>query len=352
MGLFQPLRLGMGGAIPAMLLFFLLPPAFFGQSRLLTLHDPVKQRLPQPFGGPLAVLGDLDGDGIREILVGSPYEFQKGAVYLFSGRTGRLLFQSAGTIFNESFGTAVADAGDVDADGISDFLVGDAEDGPLDEYIGSVCLFSGRTGRVLRRLTGLGSQAFFGTDVPGVGDVNFDGHADFMVSASGDDAGGRDAGSATVFSGIDGSVLFTFYGAAPGAELACTASAGDVNGDGEPDFLVGEGGGGVARVYSGRDGSLLFTLQAPQDYTLLGTSIRAFDDLNGDGISEFLASAPKDAAGEVRDGGLDRGLRLGARQDPAALRRAPVRAPFPLVSGGGSLHLPPVPGAPPLPQLT
>ena len=103
---------------------------------------------------------------------------------------------------------------------------------------------------------------------PVAGDVNGDGKPDFIVGAHQADPGGRaDAGSAYVYSGADGSLLYQKDGGATGDNFGLSVStAGDVNGDGKADFIVGAHGAdpggradaGSAYVYSGADGSILY----------------------------------------------------------------------------------------------
>ena len=109
-----------------------------------------------------------------------------------------------------------------------------------------------------------------GSSVSGAGDVNGDGFADLIVGAPCDDNNGFRSGSARVYSGIDGNVLYTFDGDDVGDRLGSSVSgAGDVNGDGFADLIVGAGES--ARVFVG-EGS------APEP--LLG-------DVNTDGDVSF-----------------------------------------------------------------
>ena len=137
-------------------------------------------------------------------------------------------------------------AGDVNGGGFADLIAG----APLDDNngvsSGSARVFSGSDGSVLYTFNGDAVQDFFGTSVSGVGDVNSDGFDDFIVGA-----GAR----TRVFSGSDGSVLYNFDG-----RSGSVSGAGDVNGDGFDDLIVGENGT-PARVFSGSDGSLIYNLQ-------------------------------------------------------------------------------------------
>ena len=143
---------------------------------------------------------------------------------------------------------------------------------------------------------------FFGWSVSGAGDVNGDGFADLIVGAWGDDNNGEASGSARVFSGSDGSVLYNFDGDSAGDSLGLSVSgAGDVNGDGFADLIVGapsddnngEASGSV-RVLSGFDGSVLYNFNGDSASTGLGSSVSGAGDVNGDGFADLIAGAEGD----------------------------------------------------------
>ena len=115
----------------------------------------------------------------------------------------------------------------------------------------------------------------------GAGDVNLDGTPDLIVGAFNDDNNGSDSGSARVFSGATGGVLFTFDGDSASDLFGHSVSgAGDVNGDGYADLIVGaygddNNGSGSARLFSGQTGTVIHT----------------FD---GDGFADVIVAAPID----------------------------------------------------------
>ena len=162
---------------------------------------------PSSFGGAVAAPGDLDGDGCADVLAaGHCTTFTgktcDGEVVLFSGKTGAELHRWQGLSDDEKFGFRVDALGDLDGDGFSEILVGahGAFDGD-----GRVYLFSGRTRRLLylheEHHT---EQDVFGWAARGVGDVNQDGIPDYGVGAKGyQNSDGDYIGRLYVFAGND-----------------------------------------------------------------------------------------------------------------------------------------------------
>jgi len=202
------------------------------------------------FGSSVAGAGDVNWDGFADIVVGARWadpggQTLAGQATVYSGKDGSVLYTFNGSVAREYLGCSVAGAGDVNKDGLSDILVGAFGACPGGRrYAGQATVFSGMDGSVLRTFNGLAAADNLGTSVAGAGDVNRDGFPDLLVGASGASPGGRTfAGQATVFSGKDGSVLHTFNGLAHGDAFGCSvAGAGDVNRDGFPDFIVGAAG--------------------------------------------------------------------------------------------------------------
>ncbi len=263
-------------------------------------------------GFSLADAGDVDGDGVDDLLAGAPAAWDgsgygPGAALLFSGATGRLLLQVELDPFPWEFGYAVAGLGDVDGDAVPDFAVGAPGLDLWDRYDSGACfVYSGRTSALLYRVDGRASYERLGEAVAGAGDVDGDGRGDLLVAAPGFwsyqehyvelHSPARGAGRERY------STLWDGFAAA-------IAGGADLDGDAVPDFAIGHTRWqnsnwdltGAVFVYSGASRELMWTWEGSEDGAKLGGSL-AFGDVSGDGYPDVLA---------VRAGHYDRLVAFG-----------------------------------------
>lgn len=282
-------------------------------SRLLTLHG---DDFSEQYGGSVCGLGDVDGDGFPDVAVGDRFSDHNGEhcgrVWVYSGRGGAVLHAFDGSSVFDGFGFEVACAGDVDGDGLPDVLSGSPKD------LGYARVFSGRDGSLLLEVAGTGAWDSFAQSLAGLGDVDHDGHGDFAVGAAAADPHGVSSGLVRIYSGADGAVLFGFEGSEAFQGFGWSVgAAGDVDADGCPDLIVGAPEArsaqgtptGRAWVYSGCDGALLHAFVGTQEFGYFGASVTGLDDVDGDGFGDLAVGAPFEGAdGRVhvlsgRDGG-------------------------------------------------
>jgi FG-GAP repeat/FG-GAP-like repeat len=300
------------------------------------------------FGLSVAAAGDVNGDGYGDLIVGANLyddgELNEGAAFVFLGSASGIVASNAagaqmimtGNQADANFGVSVASAGDVNGDGYADVVVGASsfDSGELNEgaafvYIGSslgILLTLTNPQGAATTLQGNQAAAGFGIGVASAGDVNGDGYADVVVGAYNYDAGESEEGAAFVFAGSAsgvasagaGSAVTTLQGNQASARFGWSvASAGDVNGDGYADVVVGaylfdsgesdEGAafvfvGSAAGVASGNPASAAATLQANQGSAALGFSVASAGDVNGDGYADVLVGSPSYDLGEVNEG--------------------------------------------------
>lgn len=261
-----------------------------GQAQLSTLHS-FRSGFPGAEGGwagPGATAfesaGDVDADGHADIIVGLP--MISGLVRVYSGKNGAILHQFEAPLGEGGFGQAVASAGDVDGDGRADLIVGSG---------GMARVYSGATGALLWMQQGPISS--FGFSVSSAGDLNGDGNDDVLVGSG--VYFSPSAGGVWAYSVRDGALLLSIAAPLPGTNFGVSVSGGhDLDGDGVPDLIVGddrdgEGGqsAGAVWVFSGATGGVIHKFKGGAPYTKLGFSVDTLGDLDGDGRREVLATS-------------------------------------------------------------
>jgi hypothetical protein len=242
------------------------------------------------FGWIARDMGDVDHDGANDFVTSAPTKYVGGAnagrVSVYSSRTGKLLWSADGKP-DEQLGTGVESAGDVDGDGIQDVIAGAP-------YSGKAYVYSGRDGHTLFTLRAENDSDAFGQHVSSAGDVDHDGHADFLVGAPQNKAGGRGAGRAYLYSGKDGHLLLTLTGERAGDAFGSTVGGYS---DSTRTFIVigapaaGSGKTGRTYVYEGLSKKPKFIIESDSTGRALGAMfVSVVGDVNGDGVPDVYAS--------------------------------------------------------------
>ena len=251
-------------------------------------------------GETVAGVGDVNGDGFSDVLVGAPDasdgQTNEGLVYFYQteatglSATPQILQQN---VANGDFGQAISAAGDVNGDGYGDVVIGAPEIGPA----GTVYIYFGSSIGLPPNpdltLNGSLTGSMFGASVATAGDVNGDGYSDILVGAPNSD-------QAYLYHGSSLGTLTTVTTLLTGSGSFGTAvsSAGDVNGDGYSDVAVGapDLGNGIVRIYHGSIAGLTtpyaIELSTANPNAEFGRSVSAAGDVNADGFFDLVIGAP------------------------------------------------------------
>jgi len=288
------------------------------------------------FGHQVEGVGDVNGDGYDDFIVGSTYYSELGgrpqtggAFVFYGGPHGpgpEPNWKMVGAHSGSKAGFTVAAAGDVNGDGYADVLVGAWAENVTENGIqteGRAYLYLGGPNGLSPAPAWLahGEQpgSHFGYSVHGIGDVNGDGYDDIVIGSYGFKTAQPNAGRVYVFlggpNGPSTEPDWTATGTQGEQGLGCSVfSAGDVNGDGYADLVVGATGTtltarweGAAYVFLGGPHGLgmgpAWTYRGFHDSFFLGHSVASAGDLNGDGFGDLVVSAPN-ATLAAPEGGL------------------------------------------------
>lgn len=282
------------------------------------------------FGLAVALLNDIDIDGYPDFAVAAPEKnlgtlSNVGEVAIYSGFTGNVIATLTGQTAFEYFGASIANAGDIDGDGLDDLIVGAPGAQRNGVSVGAASVYSGLTMALVYSLNGNTFNDKFGASVDGIGDINGDGRAEFVVGAHQYSPpnplfmASSPPGYVVVYSGATGTVLMTFGGDAPDDAFgAVVRGAGDIDNDGVPDLVVGARQhrsifpslippmpNGYVRTFSLANGTPIYTLTADGAGDDFGFSIGVLRDVDGDGQSDFAIGSPqRDANGLTNSGTL------------------------------------------------
>ena len=293
------------------------------------------------FGGAVASLGDLDGDGVTDLAVGA-YGDDTGGVYSNRGAVHVLFMNGDGSVKGsvkiasdtnggptladgDQFGRSVVALGDLDGDGVVDLAVGASRDntgGGSYSYRGAVHVLMLNSDGSVKSSTKIASDTsggatlsdndFFGKSVAALGDLDGDGVPDLAVGAFGDDTGGEFRGALHVLllnpdgSAKSSAIIASDTNGGPTLNDSAgfgysAAVVGDLDGDGVPDLAVGTAGEDAVHIlFMNDDGSAKTTNKIASgvnggpvvsggDY--FGSSLASVGDLDGDGIGDLAVGA-------------------------------------------------------------
>jgi hypothetical protein len=284
------------------------------------------------FADSVATAGDVNGDGYDDVIVGAPKynsPLDEGWAFVYHGSASGLSstpdWTAEGNQGSAHFGYSVATAGDVNGDGYDDIVVGapyydngQAGEGRAFVYYGSASGLS-----VTADWTAESDQgdAWFGWSVGTAGDVNGDGYDDVVVGAHFYDNGQADEGRAFVYHGSASGLSPTPDWTAESDQVQAifgwsVGTAGDVNGDGYDDVVVGahlydngQADEGRAFVYHGSASGLSnlsnkpdWTAESDQANALFGNSVGTTGDVNADGYDDVIVGAHSYDNGEAYEG--------------------------------------------------
>jgi hypothetical protein len=328
-----------------------------GLSRNPAWHVEGNQRYAH-LGASMGTAGDVNADGYDDIVVGASHydagQEDEGIVYVYHGSRSGLgrspAWTAEGNRVNGAYGGSVATAGDVNGDGYADVVVSAAGHGTGQAWEGRAYLYHGSPSGLSQvpAWTAEGNlpRANFGASVGTAGDVNGDGYDDLIVGATGYGAGQLGEGRTFVYHGSpSGLSRVPAWTAESNQEWVyfgwMAGTAGDVNGDGYDDVIVGapyyvtrHADEGRAYVYHGSPSGLrqspAWTAEGNRRRAWFGMSGGTAGDVNRDGYDDVIVGAPFHTTDQDREGRayVYHGSPSGLRQTPAWVGEGNVNTAF------------------------
>lgn len=230
-------------------------------------------------GGVHVSLGDVTGDGVKDVII-APGAGGGPRIRVLDGKTGSTVRDFF--VYEQSFtGGVYVSVGDVNGDGVGDIITGTGNGGGP-----RIRVLDGKTaGATTLQDYFAYEDSFRGGVIVSSGDVNGDGKDD-IVTGTGVGGGPR----VEVFSGADRSELANFFAYEDSFRGGVTVASGDVNGDGKDDLICGTGPGGApsVKVVDGKNGSVLSSFFTDDSNFRGGVFVDAVDS-NHDGRAEVIA---------------------------------------------------------------
>jgi len=270
---------------------------------------------------------DLNGDNVNDIVVGMPDRSTggktvNGSLWVLDGAHGWPIWQKDGT---DNYGRLGEDfwlSGDLDGDGIRDVVAAAPEASTLGlNGNGFLQAFNGQNGNTLWRLDGLGDTAHLGLRLSRPGDLDGDGVDDYVSGSEFDDSSGLvNNGSIIAINGVNGATLWSHDGEGNDIRLGANLSdMSDLDGDGVRDIVshsnLADSNGfinnGSVRAFAGFDGSELWRLDGDSNDSRFGWVTKEAPDLDGDGHADVIVSAPYSDSGGKADNGYIMAMSAG-----------------------------------------
>ena len=338
--------------------------------------------------------GDVNGDGLDDMIIGAknagPHGTYSGASYVVFGKgagfganldlsslDGATGFKLSGVAAADKSGVSVSSAGDINGDGFADLIVGAYGSDPHGNYSGASYVVFGKAAGFTAnldlsslngtngfRISGVAADDNSGKSVAAAGDVNGDGFGDLIVAAADADPHGLSSGASYVvfgkasgftanfdLSSLNGTNGFEISGVATGDKSGWSvASAGDVNGDGFDDLIIGAVFAGPHGNFSGAsyvvfgkaagfaanidlsslDGTNGFMISGVATFDESGGSVAGAGDVNGDGLADLIVGA---TGADPHGGTSGAAYLIYGRLPDAAVTRVGTTASQTLVGG-------------------